>query len=78
MGPQNRFLLHGQEATELTNLEGDNSSLVMDLEFSAGNFLPGQHAVFVRAIDSAGNERSLFVIFVVDECHGKIRWNDLM
>ena len=60
------------EATELTNLEGDNSSLVMDLEFSAGNFLPGQHAVFVRAIDSAGNERSLFVIFVVDECRNRL------
>ena len=56
------------EATSVTNLNGDNSSVVLDLEFSAGNFLPGQHAVFVRAIDSAGNERSANVIFVVDEC----------
>ena len=56
------------EATSVTNLNGDNSSVVLDLDFSAGNFLPGQHAVFVRAIDSAGNERSANVVFVVDEC----------
>ena len=60
------------EASEVTNLDGDNSSLVLDLEFSAGNFLPGQHAVFVRAVDSAGNERSTSVIFVVDECRNRI------
>ena len=60
------------EVTEVTNLNGDNSSLVLDLEFSAGNFLPGQHAVFVRAVDSAGNERSTSVIFVVDECRNRI------
>jgi hypothetical protein len=60
------------EATSVTNLNGDNSSVVLDLEFSAGNFLPGQHAVFVRAIDSAGNERSANVIFVVDECRNRL------
>ena len=60
------------EATEVTNLLGDNSSLVLDLEFSAGNFLPGQHAVFVRSVDSAGNERSTSVIFVVDECRNRL------
>ena len=60
------------EATSVTNLNGDNSSVVLDLEFSAGNFLPGQHAVFVRAIDSAGNERSASVIFVVDECRNRL------
>jgi|TARA_B100001094_G_scaffold154848_1_gene149833 hypothetical protein len=60
------------EATEVTNLEGDNSSLVLDIEFTAGNFLPGEHAVFVRAIDSAGNERSTYVIFVVDECRNRL------
>jgi len=60
------------EATSVTNLNGDNSSVVMDLEFSAGNFLPGQHAVFVRAIDSAGNERSVSVIFTVDECRNRL------
>ena len=60
------------EATSVTNLAGDNSSLVLDLEFSAGNFLPGEHAVYVRAIDSAGNERSSTVIFVVDECRNRL------
>jgi hypothetical protein len=60
------------EATSITNLNGDNSSIVFDLEFSAGNFLPGQHAVYVRAIDSAGNERSSSVIFVVDECRNRL------
>jgi hypothetical protein len=60
------------EATSVTNLNGDNSSVVLDLEFSAGNFLPGQHAVFVRAIDSAGNERSANVVFVVDECRNRL------
>ena len=60
------------EASEVTNLDGDNSSLVLDLDFSAGNFLPGQHAVFVRAVDSAGNERSTSVIFVVDECRNRL------
>jgi len=60
------------EATSVTDINGDNSSLVLDLDFSAGNFLPGQHAVFVRAIDSAGNERSSSVIFVVDECRNRL------
>ena len=60
------------QATSVTDLNGDNSSLVLDLEFSAGNFLPGQHAVFVRALDSAGNERSSTVIFVVDECRNRL------
>ena len=60
------------EASEVTNLDGDNSSLVLDLDFSAGNFLPGQHAVFVRAVDSAGNERSTSAVFVVDECRNRL------
>jgi len=60
------------EATSVTNLNGDNSSIVLDLDFSAGNFLPGQHAVFVRAIDSAGNERSDSVIFTVDDCRNRL------
>jgi hypothetical protein len=60
------------EATEVTNLEGDNRSLVLDMEFSAGNFEPGQHAVFVRAIDSAGNEISKNVVFVVDQCRHRL------
>ena len=60
------------EVTSVTDLNGDNSSVVLDLDFSAGNFLPGQHAVFVRAIDSAGNERSTSVIFLVDDCRNRL------
>lgn len=60
------------EATAVTNLEGDNRSMVLDMEFSAGNFEPGQHAVFVRAIDSAGNEISKNVVFVVDQCRHRL------
>ena len=60
------------EATSVTDLEGDNRSMVLDMEFSAGNFEPGQHAVFVRAIDSAGNEISKNVIFVVDQCRHRL------
>ena len=60
------------EATSVTNLEGDNRSMVLDMEFSAGNFEPGQHAVFVRAIDSAGNEISKNVVFVVDQCRHRL------
>ncbi|MBT60902.1 MAG: hypothetical protein CMA63_05045 [Euryarchaeota archaeon] len=60
------------DSSSTSDLNGDNSSLVMDLEFSAGNFLPGQHAVYVRALDSAGNERSVNVIFVVDDCINRL------
>ena len=42
-------------------------------EFSAGNFNNGQHAVTVRAIDSAGNEVIKQVVFIVDYFN-----NDLM
>ena len=47
----------------VTDLDGDNRSMVLDMEFSAGNFEPGQHAVYVRAVDSAGNEVSKNVVF---------------
>jgi len=60
------------EATTVTDLDGDNRSMVLDLEFSAGNFEAGQHAVYVRAIDSAGNEVSKNVIFVVDQCRHRM------
>tara|TARA_B100001564_G_scaffold356933_1_gene372118 strand:- start:1230 stop:4418 length:3189 start_codon:yes stop_codon:yes gene_type:complete len=60
------------EATSVTDLDGDNRSMVFDMEFSAGNFEPGQHAVYVRAIDSAGNEVSKNVIFVVDQCRHRL------
>jgi flagellar basal body-associated protein FliL len=60
------------EATSVTDLEGDNRSMVLDMEFSAGNFEPGQHAVYVRAVDSAGNEISKSVVFVVDQCRNRL------
>ena len=60
------------EATSVTDLDGDNRSMVFDMAFSAGNFEPGQHAVYVRAIDSAGNEVSKNVIFVVDQCRHRL------
>ncbi len=60
------------EATSVTDLDGDNRSMAFDMEFSAGNFEPGQHAVYVRAIDSAGNEVSKNVIFVVDQCRHRL------
>jgi len=46
--------------------------MVLDMEFSSGNFEPGQHAVFVRAVDSAGNEVSKSVVFVVDQCRNRL------
>ena len=60
------------ESTYVTDLEGDNRSMVLDMEFSAGNFEPGQHAVYVRAVDSAGNEVSKNVVFVVDQCRNRL------
>jgi hypothetical protein len=44
----------------------------MDLEFSAGNFLPGSHFVLVWVLDSAGNECLVNVIFVVDDCRNRL------
>ncbi len=40
----------------------------MDLDLTSGSFSPGQHAVSVRAIDSAGNEVTKTVQFIVDYC----------
>ena len=52
----------------ITDLNGDNTSLTMDLDLTSGSFSPGQHAVSVRAIDSAGNEVTKTVQFIVDYC----------
>ena len=60
------------ESTTVTDLDGDSRSMVLDMEFSSGNFEPGQHAVFVRAVDSAGNEVSKSVVFVVDQCRNRL------
>jgi len=56
------------DVDEITDLNGDNTSLTMDLDLTSGSFSPGQHAVSVRAIDSAGNEVTKTVQFIVDYC----------
>ena len=56
----------------ITDLNGDNTSLTMDLDLTSGSFSPGQHAVSVRAIDSAGNEVTKTVQFIVDYCRNTL------
>ena len=56
----------------LQDLYGDNSSIVIDEKINSGNFDPGQHSVTFRAIDTAGNEVSSQVIFVVDQCRNTL------
>jgi hypothetical protein len=56
----------------LQDINGDNSSLVMDEDINSGNFESGQHAVTFRAIDSAGNEIYSQVVFVVDNCRNRL------
>ncbi len=59
-------------ADGITDLNGDNTSLTMDLDLTSGSFSPGQHAVSVRAIDSAGNEVTETVQFIVDYCRNTL------
>ena len=47
------------------NEDGD---WTMEMMFSSSNFLPGVHEVSVKAVDSAGNERTTKVQFVTDLC----------
>ncbi|MEZ7994547.1 MAG: hypothetical protein QMC52_05265 [Candidatus Poseidoniaceae archaeon] len=60
------------DVDEITDLNGDNTSLTMDLDLTSGSFSPGQHAVSVRAIDSAGNEVTKTVQFIVDYCRNTL------
>ena len=60
------------DADGITDLNGDNTSLTMDLDLTSGSFSPGQHAVSVRAIDSAGNEVTKTVQFIVDYCRNTL------
>ena len=60
------------DAEGITDVEGDLSTLVSDMEFSAGTFDAGQHAITVRGIDTAGNEVSQRVVFVVDFCRNNL------
>ncbi|MGA0380623.1 MAG: hypothetical protein ACO3NJ_07480, partial [Candidatus Poseidoniaceae archaeon] len=59
-------------AEGITDINGDGTSLVSDMEFSAGTFDAGQHAITVRAIDTAGNQRTAQVVFVVDFCRNNL------
>jgi len=54
---------------EVTGLSiNDEGDWTFEMSFSSGNFLPGLHEVSVKAIDSAGNERTEKVKFVTDWC----------
>ena len=46
----------------------DDGDWTFEMIFSSGNFLPGIHEVSVKAIDSAGNERTQKVQFLTDWC----------
>ena len=56
----------------LQDINGDYSSLVIDDNINSGNFESGQHSVTFRAIDTAGNEISSQVVFVVDNCRNRL------
>ena len=60
------------DAEGITDVEEDLSTLVSDMDFSAGTFDAGQHAITVRGIDTAGNEVSQRVVFVVDFCRNNL------
>ncbi len=60
------------DAEGITDVEQDMSTLVSDMDFSAGTFDAGQHAITVRGIDTAGNEVSQRVVFVVDFCRNNL------
>ena len=59
-------------AEDVTDVNSDGSSLVSDMDFSAGTFDAGQHAITVRAIDTAGNQVTAQVVFVVDFCRNNL------
>ena len=59
-------------AEGITDVDGDGTSLVSDMEFSAGTFDAGQHAITVRALDTAGNQKTAQVVFVVDFCRNNL------
>ena len=59
-------------AEGITDVNGDGASLVSDMEFSAGTFDAGQHAITVRALDTAGNQQTAQVVFVVDFCRNNL------
>ena len=50
----------------------DDGDWTIEMVFSSGNFLPGLHEVSVKAIDSAGNERTSKIQFVTDWCRHRL------
>ena len=46
----------------------EDGDWTFEMSFSSGNFNPGVHEVAVKAVDSAGNQRTTKVKFVTDEC----------
>jgi hypothetical protein len=73
---QIRFIRNFGEANMVSepwrNVSGltiaENGDWTIAMEYNSGNFLSGVHEVQVKATDSAGNERSSKVRFVVDNC----------
>ena len=59
-------------AEGVTDVNNDGTSLVSDMEFSSGTFDYGQHAITVRALDTAGNQKTTQVVFVVDFCRNNL------
>ena len=45
---------------------------MLDEDINSGNFESGEHAVTFRAIDTAGNEITSQVVFVVDNCRNRL------
>tara|TARA_B100000575_G_scaffold177917_1_gene142700 strand:- start:138 stop:3389 length:3252 start_codon:yes stop_codon:yes gene_type:complete len=56
----------------LQDVYGDGTAFVFVEEYSAGNFANGEHAIRIRAVDSAGNENIKEVKFMVDYCYNDI------
>ena len=73
---QMRFVQNYDTNSEVTepwrNVTGltisEDGDWTFEMSFSPGNFNPGVHEVAVKAVDSAGNQRTTKVKFVTDEC----------
>ena len=61
-----------QTPENLQDVNQDGSAFVFSQTLSAGNFANGEHALQVRAVDTAGNEVTKLVKFLVDYCYNEI------
>jgi hypothetical protein len=61
-----------QTPENLQDVNQDGSAIVFSQTLSAGNFANGEHALQVRAVDTAGNEVTKLVKFLVDYCFNEI------